>query len=43
MIKELSRYTAWDGQTGRVRTWVNKVRTAENGVTVIEDLSGWVD
>ena len=43
MIRTLARYLAYDAAAGRVRTWVSRVRTLENGVTVVEDLSGWED
>lgn len=41
MVKEFSRYLAWNPGTGHIMTWVERVKVAENGVTVLEDLSGW--
>lgn len=43
LVKELSRYLAYDAISCRNRTWVNRVRTHADGVTVLEDLSGWAD
>lgn len=41
MIRVLARYLAYDFATKSLRVWISKVVVAENGVTVVSDLSGW--